>query len=41
MYRMMKKAGRVFKNMPAPANLPVPPYRYLDDHKILLGEAQA
>ena len=34
-------AGRVFKTMPAPANLPVPPYRYLDDHKILLGEAQA
>lgn len=34
-------AGRVFKNMPAPANLPVPPYRYIDDHKIELGEAQA
>ncbi|MBU6439281.1 MAG: ubiquinol-cytochrome c reductase iron-sulfur subunit [Betaproteobacteria bacterium] len=34
-------AARVFKNMPAPANLPVPPYRFIGEHKILLGEAQA
>ena len=34
-------AGRVFKNMPAPANLPVPEYRYINDHKIELGVAPA
>ena len=32
-------AARVFKNMPAPANLPVPPYRFVGKHKIVLGEA--
>lgn len=31
-------AGRVFKNKPAPDNLPVPPYTYLSDSKILIGE---
>lgn len=31
-------AGRVFKSMPAPKNLPVPPYRYLSDAEILIGE---
>jgi ubiquinol-cytochrome c reductase iron-sulfur subunit len=31
-------AGRVFKGMPAPKNLPVPPYRYLSDAEILIGE---
>lgn len=30
-------AGRVFKNKPAPDNLPVPPYAYLSDSKILIG----
>jgi len=31
-------AGRVFKGVPAPTNLVVPPYRYLSDKKILIGE---
>lgn len=31
-------AGRVFKNKPAPDNLPVPPYSYISDSKILIGE---
>ena len=31
-------AGRVYKNKPAPANLPVPPHVYLSDTKILIGE---
>jgi ubiquinol-cytochrome c reductase iron-sulfur subunit len=31
-------AGRVYKNMPAPDNLEVPPYRYLSDAKIVIGE---
>ena len=31
-------AGRVFKGVPAPTNLVVPPYRYLSDNKILIGE---
>lgn len=31
-------AGRVFKNVPAPTNLPVPPYRYLSDRRIIIGE---
>ncbi len=31
-------AGRVFKGVPAPTNLVVPPYRYLSDSKILIGE---
>jgi ubiquinol-cytochrome c reductase iron-sulfur subunit len=30
-------AGRVFKGMPAPTNLPVPPYRFLSDAEILIG----
>lgn len=34
-------AGRVFKNVPAPINLAVPPHRYLNDHTILIGEANA
>ncbi len=33
-------AGRVFKGMPAPTNLPVPPYRYLSDAEIMIGEAE-
>lgn len=31
-------AGRVFKNKPAPINLEVPPYEYLSDAKIVIGE---
>ncbi len=31
-------AGRVFKNKPAPDNLAVPPYRYLSDTVIEIGE---
>jgi len=31
-------AGRVYKNKPAPDNLRVPPYTYLSDTRILIGE---
>lgn len=31
-------AGRVFKNVPAPANLVIPPHKYLSEVKILIGE---
>ncbi len=31
-------AGRVMKGVPAPINLEIPPYRFLDAHTILLGE---
>jgi ubiquinol-cytochrome c reductase iron-sulfur subunit len=31
-------AARVFKNKPAPDNLPVPPHYYLSDTRILIGE---
>ncbi|MES2187692.1 MAG: ubiquinol-cytochrome c reductase iron-sulfur subunit [Pseudomonadota bacterium] len=31
-------AGRVFKNKPAPDNLPVPPHQYLSDTRLLIGE---
>lgn len=31
-------AGRVYKSKPAPDNLEVPPYRYLSDAKIVIGE---
>ncbi len=31
-------AGRVFKSMPAPDNLEIPPHVYLSDAKILIGE---
>jgi ubiquinol-cytochrome c reductase iron-sulfur subunit len=30
-------AGRVYKNVPAPTNLVVPPYRFLSDTRILVG----
>lgn len=33
-------AGRVFKNKPAPDNLRVPPYMFLADTKIRIGEDQ-
>lgn len=31
-------AGRVYKNKPAPSNLEVPPYTYLSETRILIGE---
>lgn len=31
-------AGRVFKNVPAPDNLPIPPHVFLSDSRILIGE---
>jgi ubiquinol-cytochrome c reductase iron-sulfur subunit len=34
-------AGRVFKNMPAPDNLEVPPHMYVSDTKLLIGEDKA
>lgn len=30
-------AGRVFKGMPAPTNLVIPPYKYLSDTMVLVG----
>lgn len=30
-------AGRVFSGVPAPTNLSVPPYRYINDNTILIG----
>ncbi len=34
-------AGRVFKGVPAPANLIVPPYQFLSDTRILIGDDSA
>lgn len=34
-------AGRVFKNKPAPSNLEVPPHRFLDENRVLIGEESA
>ena len=31
-------AGRVFKGVPAPANLVIPPHKYLSDTRIVIGE---
>jgi ubiquinol-cytochrome c reductase iron-sulfur subunit len=31
-------AGRVYKGVPAPANLRVPPYSYLSDTRLIIGE---
>lgn len=31
-------AGRVFKNKPAPDNLVIPPYQYLSDTRLLIGD---
>jgi ubiquinol-cytochrome c reductase iron-sulfur subunit len=31
-------AGRVFKNKPAPDNLPVPPYKFVSDTVVMIGE---
>lgn len=33
-------SGRVFKGKPAPDNLEVPPYMYLSDTRILIGESK-
>jgi len=33
-------AGRVFKNKPAPDNLEVPPYLFLSDSRLLIGESK-
>lgn len=30
-------AGRVYKNVPAPKNLPIPPYRYVTENTIEIG----
>ncbi|NIR84704.1 MAG: ubiquinol-cytochrome c reductase iron-sulfur subunit [Gammaproteobacteria bacterium] len=30
-------AGRVYKNVPAPTNLPIPPYSFVDENKIIVG----
>jgi len=31
-------AGRVYKNVPAPTNLPVPPHMFVGDTRIIIGE---
>lgn len=31
-------AGRVYRNVPAPTNLVIPPYHYLSDAKVKIGE---
>lgn len=31
-------AGRVYKGVPAPTNLPVPPHKYLNETTLLIGE---
>jgi len=31
-------AGRVYKGVPAPSNLVIPPYRFLSDSRIVVGE---
>lgn len=31
-------AGRVYKSVPAPINLEVPPYKYLSDNVVVIGE---
>jgi ubiquinol-cytochrome c reductase iron-sulfur subunit len=33
-------AGRVYAGVPAPLNLEVPPYRYIDDSHIMIGEME-
>ena len=34
-------AGRVYKSMPAPLNLVVPPHKYLSDSQVLIGDDKA
>ncbi|MGI9330303.1 MAG: ubiquinol-cytochrome c reductase iron-sulfur subunit [Gammaproteobacteria bacterium] len=31
-------AGRVYAGVPAPTNLPIPPYRYIDDNLLIIGD---
>jgi ubiquinol-cytochrome c reductase iron-sulfur subunit len=31
-------AGRVYRGVPAPANLEIPPYRYVNDTQLVIGE---
>lgn len=31
-------AGRVMKNVPAPTNLKIPPYRFINRHTVVIGE---
>ena len=31
-------AGRVFKGVPAPNNLVIPPYKFISDTRLLIGE---
>lgn len=33
-------AGRVFQSVPAPLNLAVPPYQFLDDNRVLIGSEE-
>jgi len=33
-------SGRVYKGVPAPTNLPVPPYKYLSDTLLMIGSDQ-
>ena len=33
-------AGRVYKGVPAPTNLEVPPYRYVNETQIIIGEGE-
>ena len=33
-------AGRVYKNVPAPSNLPVPPHSYLTDAVVIIGSEE-
>lgn len=35
---MFDLAGRVMKGMPAPTNLKIPPYRFIDAHTLVIGE---
>jgi ubiquinol-cytochrome c reductase iron-sulfur subunit len=35
---MFDLAGRVYKGMPAPTNLVVPPYQFLTDTRLRIGE---
>jgi ubiquinol-cytochrome c reductase iron-sulfur subunit len=34
-------AARVYRRQPAPKNMAVPPYAYLDDHRLVIGEDTA
>ncbi|MGI9211941.1 MAG: ubiquinol-cytochrome c reductase iron-sulfur subunit [Methylococcaceae bacterium] len=33
-------AGRVYKGVPAPSNLEIPPYRYISDVRIVIGDGE-